>query len=86
MNRHSFQDRIIFFYLEPVGCIFFALGGDVARCTRHSTVFMLCTLEDHLHPLIFCFFSHFLRSPINFGVQKYETSFKYQRFYCNYFI
>ena len=37
---------------------------DITRCSRHSTVFVFCTFQNHLHSVTFCFLCHCKFSPL----------------------
>ena len=53
MQSNFFQNGIVLLQLKTLSSIFPVLGGDVAGCTRHATVFVLSALHDYLDAITF---------------------------------
>jgi len=58
MNSDFLEVGIVFPALETVGSVLLILGSDVAAHSRNTALFLLCALEDDLHPVSFSFLCH----------------------------
>ena len=64
MYCYSLQNRVVFFQLKSFCSILSVLSCDITRCSRHSTVFVFCTFQNHLYSVTFCFLCHCKFSPL----------------------
>ena len=58
MNGYLLEIWIVFPSLKTLRCVLFVLGCDIAGDACYTAGFLLCALEDDLHPVTFCFLSH----------------------------
>ena len=61
---YSLQNWVVFFQLKSFCSILSVLSCDITRCSRHSTVFVFCTFQNHLYSVTFCFLCHCKFSPL----------------------
>ncbi len=64
MYCNSLQNRVVFLQLKSFCSILSILSRDITRCSRHSTVFVFCTFQNHLYSVTFCFLCHCKFSPL----------------------
>mgnify|MGYP006928746078 CR=1 FL=1 len=64
MYCYSLQNRVVFLQLKSFSCILSVFSCDIARCSRHSTLFVFCTFQNHLYSVTFCFLCHCKFSPL----------------------
>lgn len=69
MNCHLAHNRVVLLQLDALGSILAVLRGDVPRSTGHTTILVLCALENHLNPV--AFLCHDCRV-CKIGAQKYR--------------
>ena len=84
MNCYFFQNRIVLFQLQTVGCILPVLSCNVPWSSGHTAVFVFGTLQYNLNPVAFSFFCHFPVS-LNFFDNTFFLRFLKCGFYTFFF-
>ena len=81
MNSHFLKVGVVFFQLQPFGCVFFVFLGDVTRHPGHTAGFLLRAFQNHLNSLVFALLCHEKIYLIILGLQKYKLSGNKQKLF-----